>query len=275
MGTLSSLLAKIIGFGDAHVGGTQAIFSFVLIVIGFIQAAIYWNIRADGVRRDAAVIFVRSFNAVPIINAKDGKIKFWYFSSLIENAGATNAVNIITRLNLVEQPNELPNDFNYPDYWDQESNEYNRITLGPKHANNLGGIEVEIEKIVAAKNADFKIYMYGWIEYNDAFRRHKTHRTEFCIRLRVEGDPVRTNCAFNFERFGDFNGADEHCYRKRHELAPVFPAQRNPRLAQAIPATPSANPEGPSRNAPPARPVQAIVQQLKRGRRNTRKGRRK
>lgn len=117
--------------------------------------------------------------------------------------------------------------------------------------------------------------MYGWIEYYDAFRRYKMHRTEFCIRLRVEGDPTRTNCAFNFDRFGDFNGADEHCYRKRHELAPVFPAQRNPRLAQGIPATPSANPEGPLRNAAPVRPVQAIVQQLKRGKRNIRKVRRK
>src|ERR1700734_3740981 len=92
--------------------------------------------------------------------------------------------------------------------------------------------------------------MYGWIEYYDAFRRYKMHRTEFCARLIVEGDPVRTTCAFTFEMFGDFNGADEHCYRKRHELAPVFPAQRSPRLGQAIPTTPSVGPEGP---LPPAR----------------------
>jgi hypothetical protein len=121
--------------------------------------------------------------------------------------------------------------------------------------------------------------MYGWIEYYDAFRRYKMHRTEFCARLIVEGDPVRTNCAFTFEMFGDFNGADEHCYRKRHELAPVFPAQRSPRLGQAIPTTPSVGPEGPlppARNpAPTVRTIQAMAQQLKRGKRGAHRGRRK
>jgi hypothetical protein len=199
---------------QAFAGAAQAVFALVLVFVGVCQIRIYNKIRRDGIVRDRASVFPQIFDAVPGGLATNRNIAtFWVFSPKWENTGGTRTVEMINHINIVTF-GAVPNVFDFPDLYRGDWSGYAKLLLGPRQT--LGGqpLALPVDVLVAAKLGEKRMFLYGWTEYCDLFDRLRLHRTEFCREIMVLGEPNETNCRFGFNITGDFNGADEECYRK-------------------------------------------------------------
>lgn len=121
------------------------------------------------------------------------------------NSGQTPTRRARYGFNLVFQEEELPDNFQYLDR-----------TAG------IGAIQVSAGKSsaatgVLAQRADFeralkrqtKLFVWGWIEYNDVFPRTDRRRTEFAVQFIPA--PAGKSAWLNA---GRHNGADDECLKK-------------------------------------------------------------
>jgi hypothetical protein len=191
---------SITAFADAHPLATQAItsaaqalFAFVLVVIGAIQTAIYFRIRRDGIARDGAFLFMKNVFNIEIYDQNRTGIVYWYFSPIVENGGNTPALSVFTRANLYPNKDGVPSDYEYPDFITEDNPIPAPTFVGPKGQVGIGGFEVSVTDLIAIKSGTQRMFMYGWAEYNDVFNRF--HRTEYCFELIVEGDPTKRGAA--------------------------------------------------------------------------------
>jgi hypothetical protein len=101
-----------------------------------------------------------------------------------ENSGVTPAINGKSMVNwkILPAPNDLPRDFTYPDIKDIEPRQFE---IPPKGYGN-GTMDIPVEWIEVTKNKTSRMFIYGWITYDDIFKQAKgiqgTHRhlSEFC-----------------------------------------------------------------------------------------------
>jgi hypothetical protein len=207
---------------QAFAGAAQAVFALVLVFVGILQVHIYYKLRRDGIVRDRASVFPQIFEAVSGVSVTNRNIAtFWVFTPKWENTGGTRTAGMINHINITSF-GDIPQVFDFPDYYTGDwSGSYAKLLLGPRQV--LGGkpLAVAVDVLTAAKRGEKRIFLYGWTEYRDIFDRPRLHRTEFCREIMVLGEPNETNCPFGFDITGEFNGADEECYRKAGHRAPL------------------------------------------------------
>jgi hypothetical protein len=76
----------------------------------------------------------------------------------------------------------------------------------------------ELEAIIAGTQ---HLYVWGWAEYDDVFEGTPRHRTEFCHKWSVGGDPRNpTRVSHRYAVHDKYNGADEEC---EHPLRTASP----------------------------------------------------
>ena len=76
----------------------------------------------------------------------------------------------------------------------------------------LGIHIVDLSKI---NDGTKKIYVYGWVEYNDVFPDTPRHRTEFCSQIVRVGDYLRAEgVPLGLHSYEQYNGADDECLFK-------------------------------------------------------------
>jgi hypothetical protein len=162
----------------------------------------------------------------PIISIKhyqptagmDGdRVTAWFFTPVIENDGATPAIRLISQTNAAGQPVEFPGNYAFPDFSINKS----RIptVLGPKQTLNLSDVRLTSDylALVSAKTAN--VIIYGWTEYDDVFEVR--HRTEFSVRMHIDGDVHRGDARFSFPNFGAYNCIDKGCKYTKFEDIPI------------------------------------------------------
>ena len=112
-----------------------------------------------------------------------------------ENAGATPTINMETHVNHLWYPTSLPNNFTYPDLWDDGAPHINTpAVVGPKATAGTQDARIPIAVIEQFLGHQQHIYFWGWTRYKDVFERTPTHLTEFCYELtNVEGNVTSTN----------------------------------------------------------------------------------
>jgi hypothetical protein len=101
---------------------------------------------------------------------------------------------------------DLPFDFAYPDYGKKE-----RISIGPNAIMHSMAFDVTPEDLQSIKDRKAKMYVWGWIEYNDIFDDTERHRSEFCFEVVVIGNPIYQAGGFRYRKHGPFNGIDAEC----------------------------------------------------------------
>ncbi|MEQ9519471.1 MAG: hypothetical protein RLN89_08525 [Parvibaculum sp.] len=159
-----------------------------------------------------AYVFPSGTTALPYKSLGTGRIDSWLIHFNFKNSGPTPTLNASGMLNwrLQWSKEDLPPEFGYPDEEPAVNWHY-----APFEEQNAGPVKLEISAAIDAWKKQMRIFVWGWIEYNDVFPETERHRTEFSGELFVTADP--TSDAFNcfiFQPSGPFNGHDDTCFRR-------------------------------------------------------------
>jgi hypothetical protein len=127
---------------------------------------------------------------------------------ILENTGATATRHMVTSVSWAQFQPDLPNDFHFPDGAQEPA------LLGPRQTMELRIADIPADVLSNAEQGSHKLYMWGWVEYNDVFANTQRHRTEFCFRLMVRGDPATDQYVFSSSRHDAYNAADDDCSKK-------------------------------------------------------------
>jgi len=73
-----------------------------------------------------------------------------------------------------------------------------------------GTLDVRQDEIADIVSGKLKLFLWGWVEYDDVFDETPRHRTEYCAVMRAPTGPHR---APDFYNVGPFNGSDGGCSR--------------------------------------------------------------
>lgn len=183
-----------------------AAFTFLLVLVGAGQ--IFWvaETTSDGRKLQRAFLF----EMVTFADRPNGNVEMrvtW------ENSGATPTKHALHRFNVcIIDEKDWPIKRDFPDQPSiQGTEDEGPFVLGPK-AQSFQFFDIPKDAIVDMLNGRKFGYVWGWADYNDIFRCTKRHRTEYCYRIHVT--TIGSAVTFAAGRIGNFNGADDECYRQ-------------------------------------------------------------
>lgn len=164
---------------------------------------------------ERAYVFCERIESTPTFKPKTEEVVRWGFRYILKNSGKTPTQYAIMNVNQWHgiKIGDLPNDFRYPDYGNRD-----RISIGPDATMHSTTFDLTVEQLQMIRDGDSRLYIWGWVEYNDIFDGTERHRSELCFEIMVVGNPIyNTPEAFRYRRHGPFNGIDDECfYRPQH-----------------------------------------------------------
>jgi hypothetical protein len=139
----------------------------------------------------------------------------WTFYPVWENSSATPPRRLFMASSWSLFTPDMPENFEFP-YLGQTPVE--RTMVGPKTTTRGAQCVIPVAKLLEVYNGgDCKIYLWGWIEYEDVFADTDRHRTEFCMEVRVIGNPEapdpQTPIPFAYNLHSKHNGHDDECMK--------------------------------------------------------------
>jgi hypothetical protein len=168
-------------------------------------------------RQLRAYVSVKTFGKAAMVDTPTNKnIHAWEFSLIWQNTGATPTRDMLTHISIYYEPVDLPAGFRFPDTWIIGRKQiYAPTSLGPSGTSIDGVVQFSVAQLQAVRSGKMALYMYGWADYNDVFPKTPRHRTEFCARVLLPGDPsLEGDGNITFDVHEKHNGADEECMRK-------------------------------------------------------------
>jgi hypothetical protein len=147
-----------------------------------------------------------------------------------ENTGVTPSMNGKSRGNwkTFEGPGGIPDNYTYPD---QSAIKLTQFEISPKGYGNITA-DVPIEWIQAVKNGGFRMFVYGWITYDDIFskasngtRKTPIHLSEFCDEITnvksIPDDVTNPDASITWELSlcSEHNCTDERCADYAQKIA--------------------------------------------------------
>lgn len=145
------------------------------------------------------------------------QIAYWEIRISWLNVGRTPTRGLYTHCSWDHFADDLPANFNFPDRWDGQPD------IAPAFIPPEGQIEDEPIRIPpnilnAGQQGHIRIFIWGWVEYDDIFPGTQPHRTEFCNEIIFLVDPyVKQNPGTRTAKLrivGRHVGADKECYRQ-------------------------------------------------------------
>jgi hypothetical protein len=138
-----------------------------------------------------------------------------------ENSGVTPAIDGDSRVNwkTFQSPTGIPEGFSYPDEGNVERRQFD---IPPRGYGN-GTEDVPIEWIEATKDNSLRLFVHGWITYDDIFKGKKgeritpRHLSEFCdeiTNIKSSPDDVTdpaANITWELSLCPEHNCSDERC----------------------------------------------------------------
>jgi hypothetical protein len=95
------------------------------------------------------------------------------------NTGNTPARNAVSRVSAQAWRSELPKGFDFPDTGKSEKM---TLVLGPKETIGIP-IDITIQDLRDTWHGESRLYLWGWIVYNDIFPDSEHHLTQFCAEM--------------------------------------------------------------------------------------------
>jgi len=164
------------------------------------------TMEATAERQQRAYVFVKQIDADAKPHA-NGQIRH-VLRIVWENTGATPTRHMAMSVNWGQFQPDIPADFHFPDGKQEPS------VLGPRQTVETWLTDIANDTLVNAAQSSHKLYVWGWVEYNDVFANTQRHRTEFCFRVMVHGDPRTAQCSFGISRHAKYNATDDDCVKK-------------------------------------------------------------
>jgi hypothetical protein len=134
----------------------------------------------------------------------------------LQNTGKTPTRHARGNASIKTFQGEIPEEFNFPDIQPEKET---AMLIGPDHS-ITNAVEVPPAIIDAVAHGKFRLYMWGWIDYNDVFKGTLRHRTEFCFEVRISAEPVGAY-GMAFHPYRRHNAADDDCYRQPQAPSPA------------------------------------------------------
>ena len=182
---------------------------------------------------ERALIFHSKTHCMAGIKGSTNEVIDWTFYAILENAGSTPTRYMYMHTNWYYFVGGMPENF---DFRDLATGQVERvpITMGPKGSTWSAECEVPIDKILAAKNNEGNLFIWGWLEYDDIFEGTPRHRTEYCFEVKVpgvptifraDGNPEGAHVPFRYQGYKKHNGTDEECMNPIKTGSPKNPLQ--------------------------------------------------
>jgi hypothetical protein len=148
---------------------------------------------------------------------KTGKVQSWSVAVQWKNSGGTPTRHLQIHTNASVRDAILPDDFDFPDFGS------GNIGLFIAPGSTIRSIQIAItlegmEEIIAGKK---HLYTWGWAEYDDVFEQTRRHRTEFCYKWEIGGNPRDPDkISFRSATHDRYNGADDECENPLRTASP-------------------------------------------------------
>lgn len=169
------------------------------------------EIRDALYRSNRAFVFVKNIEAHFICQKSTHAITHWRFYARWENGGNSPTKNMRNRINYALSEQAFDLGYGFPDVGDQLN--AGSTMLGPKAIMHSPIIDVPVEHLQKVKTGEAHAYLWGWADYNDVFPNTARHRSEFSVKIVINGDALEENCQFSFQQVERFNGFDDECLR--------------------------------------------------------------
>ena len=171
-----------------------------------------------------AYLFLREFRVNLVKNPLNEEIQTCTIQPIWENTGATPTRNGRSHINWKFFERSIPSEFDFPDF-DEVGNRvlsydaYKSLIVGPRSTALAPLLDIEPGILRQVRDAQGRVLVWGWVEYDEVFGDAKRHRTEFCYQLVVTGSPASW---VGFSQYKAYNGADEDCAKKPTALVRSF-----------------------------------------------------
>lgn len=134
----------------------------------------------------------------------------WVFFPQWENTGAADAVDRTSHASGVSVERPITEAFEFPDVGDVA---LSLAPIAPGATAMSASVELPVELLEKARNGAAYVYLWGWTDYNHTDAESPRRRTEFCVKIDVEGDLRSEDCQFRFSEQPWHNGTDDCCLR--------------------------------------------------------------
>lgn len=170
------------------------------------------ELTRDSIRRELRPYMTASQLNNNHVRGSDGNISSRSLGLVWENVGSTPALNVHSRCNLLIFDGDFPQDFDFPDVENQQS-DVGVIGTGKTFQSNSRLISLdEVREVIAGSR---KLRLWGWVEY-DGFEQNQRFRTEYHVEVvwynAVDADDPDLLVWYTFMH--EFNGLDDNCMRK-------------------------------------------------------------
>lgn len=211
----------------------EAITAFFTLVVGLFTAALWrstralWQVNTDAlnhsertaIRELRAYVSVKELSMQPFRGPNmlsiqspnsfiEGPIQSYRISAVLENGGQTPTRKAYVGINHALRDAELPGNFDFPDGMTEPA------AIGAKGIFGTPGVFVPMADVQQVSAKTKKLYIWGWIDYDDVFDDTSRHRTEFCFDVTADEMPDRGQTYMRFPAHGRYNGTDGDCVRR-------------------------------------------------------------
>jgi hypothetical protein len=126
-----------------------------------------------------AFVSFKDITIVKVSYPKSHKILSWRVIVNVENSGNTPALNMLSQVyrKTIENP-AVPLSQDYIFTVKPEP-----ISLGPRAAVGIGPLEIPIDELMEVYNHTKRLYIYGFVTYEDIMENTPTHTTRFCLEV--------------------------------------------------------------------------------------------
>ena len=191
-----------------------AIFTGVLAVFTILLFRVSNDSRTDNVGTQRAFISMVAVGGQPLSTPDGSKLIAIRMFPTWQNSGTTPAKEAISQVSWEVWPSDLPEGFTFPD---QSKRERRKFVLGPKAGSSMFMDPMSIDQFKDVKDGKFRLFVWGWVKYNDIFAGTPTRLTEFCTEIvsisATKADMTDPANSFNWSgnNCRDFNCFDESC----------------------------------------------------------------
>lgn len=192
--------------------------SLLTLVLALSTVALWWATRqlwrsAERalMTTERAFVFLKGYTPAAWGENEKGEL-VWFITPVLENSGSTPTRHMLCHVSVKVFNGPVPEDFDFPDFWDPEIKPGNRPGfIGPKAITMMARVSVRLDDLQQVQNGSRKALLYGWAEYDDVFDGPR-HRFEFCSEIMVAG-PLTELTSVLPVFYHRHNGSDDECMK--------------------------------------------------------------
>lgn len=158
-------------------------------------------IQANILKMAAAANITIQTPKMELLKSASGPLQGVRLYLLFQNTGQSSTVGMRTLIAAARISGEEEFEYDFP----AGSDETNPTMVGRNSTINTGVIDIARDDVVPIIKGDIRLFLYGWVEYDDVFPDTPRHRLEYCFLVRLEGDPFAFQCAAHFDTHGPHN----------------------------------------------------------------------